>query len=440
MRILMILVILLAVLTPGAGRAQDATPATLDAAVATAWSDLLLELVRSSPGFTPPVAARAMGYLGITLWEAVAPGIPGAQSLAGELNEMPPMPNPVFGAAYDWRLVANSAAAGLLRRLFADAGAQQRTAIDGLEASLRSRYAAGQPPDVVRRSLAYGRLVGAAVFAWSRTDGGHEGYMFNFPVQYDPPSGPGLWTPTPPGYQRAMQPFWGENRPFLLADGAECEPPPPPAYDTQPASAMYGDAQAVYTTVRNLTPEQREIALFWADDPTLTATPPGHSWAIATQVLRDEGATLAQAAETYARLGVAVADAFVACWNTKFVYNRIRPLTYIQRVIDPTWNAPIVTDPVQTPPFPEYPSGHSTEAAAAAEVLSALFGDDYVFLDRTQARLGFAPRFFPSFRAAAEEAAVSRLYGGIHFPTGNEAGLAQGACIGQRVADLAFYR
>jgi membrane-associated phospholipid phosphatase len=328
----------------------------------------------------------------------------------------------------------------MMRRLFADAGAQQRTAIDGLEASLRNRYAAGQPPDVVRRSIIFGRLVGAAVFAWSRTDGGHEGSMFNFPVQYDPPSGPGLWAPTPPGYQRAMQPYWGENRPFLLTDGAECQPPPPPAYDTQPASAMYADALAVYGAVRNLTPEQREIALFWADDPTLTATPPGHSWAIATQVLRDEKATLAQAAETYARLGIAVADAFVGCWNTKFVYNRIRPLTYIQQVIDPTWNTPSVLDPVQTPPFPEYPSGHSTEAAAAAEVLRALFGADYGFIDRTQARLGFAPRFFPSFRAAAEEAAISRLYGGIHFPTGNDAGLVQGACVGQRVVDLAFYR
>lgn len=433
------LLLLAATLVPAAGRGQDAHPAALDAAVATAWSDLLLELVRLSPGFTPPVAARAMGYLGVTLWEAVAPGTPGAQSLHGQLNAMPALPQPEPGAAYDWRLVANSAAAGMLRRLFADAGAPQRMAIDGLETSLRIRHAAGLPGAVVRRSIAHGRLVGAAIFAWARTDGGHEGYMFNFPVQYEPPAGPGLWTPTPPAYQRAMQPYWGENRPFLLADGSECQPAPPPAYDTAPDSAMYADALAVYDTVRDLTPEQREIALFWADDPVLTATPPGHSWALATQVLRDEQATLARAAETYARLGIAVSDAFVACWHVKFVYNRIRPITYIQQVIDPAWNTPVLVDPVITPPFPEYPSGHSAEAAAAAEVLSGLFGDRYSLLDRTQARLGFAPRFFPSFRAAAEEAAVSRLYGGIHFPTGNAAGLAQGVCVGQRVAALVFY-
>lgn len=431
---------LLVGLLPGPAAAQPPDPTAIDATVATAWSDLLLELVRSSPGFTPPVAARAMGYLGVTLWEAVAPGIAGAQSLHGQLNDMPQMPAAVAGAEYSWQLVTNSAAAGMLRRLFADAGPGPRAAIDGLEASMRTRLSAGLPFDVVRRSTTYGRLVAATLFAWSRTDGGHEGYMFNFPVQYEPPSGAGLWTPTPPAYQRAMQPFWGENRTFLLEDGAACMPAPPPTYSTAPESDMYQDALAVYETVRNLTPEQREIALFWADDPTLTATPPGHSWAIATQVLRGERASLAQAAETYARLGIGVADAFVACWNAKYLYNRIRPLTYIHRVIDPTWNNPLVTDPVLTPPFPEYPSGHSVEAGAAAEVLTALFGADYAFVDNSQARLGFALRSFPSFRAAAEEAAVSRLYGGIHFPTGNAAGLDQGVCVGQRVVGLAFYR
>jgi hypothetical protein len=188
--------------------------------------------------------------------------------------------------------------------------------------------------------------------------------------------------------------------------------------------------------VRNLTPEQREIALFWADDPNLTATPSGHSVALAAQVLRDEHASLALAAETYARVGIAVADAFIGCWHVKYQYNRIRPIMYIQQVIDPSWNTPTPTDPVITPPFPEYPSGHSTEIAAAAAVLTGLFGEDYLLIDRTQARLGFAPRVYESFHAAAEEAAVSRLYGGIHFRSGNEGGLAQGRCIGARVMAL----
>lgn len=406
-----------------------------NASVATAWFDLILELIRHTPGFSPPVASRALGYAGVTLYEAVAPGVPGAHSLAGQLNALPALPAIEEGAAYHWPSVANSALAGITRRLFTSGSGAQRSAIDGLETSLRKRYIGQVAPDVMQRSIRYGRLIAAAVFTWSRTDGGHEGYMFNTPLDYIAPVGDGLWSPTPPGYLRALQPYWGQNRPLLLASGSECAPPPPPAYSADPSSPMYQEAQEVYDTVRNLTPEQREIALFWADDPNLTATPPGHSVAIGTQILRDENASLAQAAEVYARLGIAVNDAFIGCWNTKYQYNRIRPIDYIRKFIDPNWNKP-PTDPVVTPPFPEYPSGHSTEIAAAGRVLGSLYGEDYVLVDRTQQRLGFAPRVFSSFEAMAEEAAMSRLYGGIHFRSGNEAGLEQGRCIGDRVMQL----
>lgn len=431
-------ILLLAGLPPAGAWAQDAPPPATgeNAAVLTAWFDLIQELIRQTPGFSPPVASRALGYAGVTAYEAVVPGIPGARSLAGQLNELAALPQVQADVAYHWPSVANAAMAGITRRLFANGGGAQRAAIDGLELSLRKRLSLQAPAPVVRRSIQQGRLVAAAIYAWSRTDGGHEGYFFNTPLDFFPPVGEGLWAATPPGYLQALQPYWGQNRPFLLASGGECAPPPPPAYSTDPDSAMYQDAREVYETVRDLTPEQREIALFWADDPNLTATPPGHSIAIASQVLRDENASLALAAEAYARTGIAVADAFIGCWYVKYQYNRMRPIEYIQAVIDPQWNNPLVSDPVITPPFPEYPSGHSTEIAAAATVLTDLFGEDYLLIDRTQERLGFAPRVYASFADAAEEAAVSRLYGGIHYRSGNEAGLAQGKCIGERVAAL----
>lgn len=418
------------------GQQAAATARDYNHSVATAWFDLLLELIRNTPGFSPPVASRALGYAGVTLYESVVPGIPDAASLAGQLNGLAQLPQPEVGVEYHPPSVANAALAGITRRLFAGSGSAQRAAIDGLEFNLRMRFADQAPPDVIRRSIRHGRLVAAAIFAWSRTDGGHEAYFFNTPQDYVAPTGEGLWSPSAPGYLRPLQPYWGQNRPLVLADGSECAPAPPPAYSDDPDSSMYQEAKEVYDTVRNLTPEQREIALFWSDDPHLTATPPGHSIALATQVLRDGNAPLALAAETYARLGVAVADAFIGCWSVKYQYNRIRPIDYIQQVIDPAWNNPTPTDPVITPPFPEYPSGHSSEIAAAAAVLTSLFGDDYLLIDRTQERLGFAPRVFPSFIAAAEEAAMSRLYGGIHFRSGNEAGLAQGRCIGERVMGL----
>ena len=397
---------------------------------------MILELIRQTPGFSPPVASRALGYAGVTLYESVVPGIPGATSLVGQLNDLDSLPQVKPRTDYHWPSVANAGLAAITRRLFASGDGAQRAAIDGLEINLRKRFASQAPPNVIRRSIQQGRMVAAAIYAWSRTDGGHEGYMFNTAADYVTPIGEGRWSRTPPGYLQPLQPYWGQNRPLLLDSGAECAPPPPPAYSTDPNSPMYQEAKEVYETVRNLTPEQREIALFWSDDPNLTATPPGHSIALATQVLRDENASLALAAETLARVGMAVSDAFIACWNVKYEYNRIRPIEYIQKVIDPKWNNPAPTDPVITPPFPEYPSGHSTEIGAAAAVLTALFGDNYLLVDRTQERLGFAPRVYPSFDAAAEEAAMSRLYGGIHFRSANEAGLAQGRCIGSKVMAL----
>lgn len=407
-----------------------------DHGIATAWFTLIEELVRQAPGFTPPVASRAMGYAGVTLYEAIAPGMLTSPTLAGRLNGLDWTPPAEIDAAYHWPLVANSALAAINRRLFAHGGASVRGAIDALEKSVRTRYDRDLPADVVHRSIMRGREVAATIFEWSKHDGGHEGYLYNFPLTYQPPQGDGLWVPTPPSYQRAMQPYWGQNRPFALPDADACPLPAPPVYSTDAASDTYTEAWEVYTTVTNLSPAQRETALYWADDPTLTATPPGHSLAIATEALRQEGASLELAAETYALLGMAMADAFIVCWRDKFIYNRIRPITYIQQVIDPTWNAMSITDPVNTPPFPEYPSGHSTEAGAMATVLTALFGNEYAFTDYNVERLGFTPRTYGSFWEAAEEAAMSRLYGGIHFHSANALGLAQGQCVGEYVNQL----
>lgn len=426
-------VICLALLLPAPSSAQNRDAllpaAAYDHSVATAWFDLLNELVRQSPGFTPPVASRAMGYASVTLYEAIQPGMTGYRSLAGQLHGLAWLPAAQPDAGYHWPLVANSALASINRRLFAHGGAAVRGSIDALEATIRARYETTAPAEVLRRSTARGRAVAAAIFAWSKSDGGHEGALYNFPLTYQPPQGEGMWVATPPKDQRAMQPFWGANRPFALPAPDACLPAALPPFSTDPASAEYGEAWELYTTVKNLTPAQRETALYWSDDPTLTATPPGHSLAIATQVLRQEHATLALAAETYARVGIALADAFIACWDAKFHYNRLRPITYIQRFIDPAWNTTAITDPVYTPPFPEYPSGHATEIGAAATVLSALFGDSYTFTDHSQERLGFAPRTYASFWDAAEEAALSRLYGGIHYRSANEQGLAQGQCV-----------
>jgi hypothetical protein len=396
----------------------------VDAEVATAWFERALDLVRTTPGYSPPVASRALGYTGATLYEAVVPGMEGYRSLLGG------MPEAGRNDAYDWPAVANAALAAILRRLFATAPTGQLAAVTALEERFADRFRAGLPPGVFGRSVRRGQELAAAVFERSRADGGHKGYARNFPA-YEPPVGPGLWVPTPPGFLPALQPFWGLNRCLAIATGAEHSPGDHPAYSEDPASAFFAEALETYEAVTNLIAEQEAIARFWSDDPGTTATPPGHSVAITTQVLRQQGASLAAAAEAYARVGMAVADAFVACWHQKYVYNLLRPVTYINRLIDRDWLPLLVT-----PPFPEYPSGHSVQSGAAFQVLTDLFGDDYAFVDHTHDGRGLAPRSFASFVDAAQEAAISRLYGGIHFRAAIDNGLSQGSQIGRAVSAL----
>lgn len=404
---------------------------SFDAEVPTAWFDLSLILVRDTAGYSPPVASRSFGYAGVTLYEALVPGMPDHRSLVGQLSGLSALPQAGKNRAYHWPTVANSALAEILRSLFPTASATNLAAIDDLEEEFADECSPTLPRGVFNRSVNRGRAVADAVFDWSTSDGGHEGYLNNFPP-YDRPVGPGLWVPTPPGFLPGLQRFWGSNRTFALASGADCPPGDPTPYSEDPASQFFAEAIEVYDTVNNLTPEQETIALYWSDDPVTTFTPPGHSVSMLTQVLRNLGSGLDVAAEAYAKVGMAAADAFISCWHVKYVYNLLRPVTCIQNLTDPAWLPLRIT-----PPFPEYTSGHSTQSGAWAQVMTDLFGL-MAFTDHSHDARGFAPRSFDSFLEAAEEAAVSRLYGGIHFRPANERGVTQGRCVGQAVSALQF--
>jgi hypothetical protein len=183
----------------------------------------------------------------------------------------------------------------------------------------------------------------------------------------------------------------------------------------------------VYDVGRALTEEQRQTVLYWADNPGQTGTPVGHWLAIGSQLVTQLRLSSQQAAELFVLVTLAQADAFIAIWHEKYRLSVIRPVTYIRRYIDSTWTPAIVT-----PPFPEYPSGHSGQSASAATVLTTLLGP-VTFEDSTDLALGHPVRRYGSFQEAADEAAESRLYGGIHFPMGNENGKALGRCVGRMV-------
>jgi hypothetical protein len=409
-----------AVLTAGANAAQPRE-------VLERWYGLTLELVRHTPTYSPPVASRSFAYLGVTAFEAVATGSSDMHSLAGQLNGLKPVPQRETGKIYEEALVLHAAMAFAAQNFFENTGPTGQRALASLEAKLRTEASAVLPEDVALRSEDYGRAVAKHILAWSQDDGGAVIENMGFPLRYELTIGASHWVPTSlvAQQQKPLLPNWGKNRTFAMPDGATCDLPPPPAYSEEKSSQFYKEALEVFETRQKLNPEQRAIARFWSDDPMLSPTPPGHWISIALQIFERNNTALDKSVDVLARLGIAEADSFIGCWNTKFQYDLLRPVTYVRRLMDPKWESLL-----NTPPFPEYPSGHSTQSGAAAVVLTKMFGENFAFSDATHERDGIKPRAFPSFWAAAEEAGISRLYGGIHFRAAIERGLEQGRCIG----------
>jgi hypothetical protein len=413
--------------------ARAAAPEDGGGEILRRWYHLVLRLVRHTPTYSPPVASRSFAYLGVAAYQAVASGSTSLISLEGQLNGLAGLPARKSGESYSDAVIIHCVMAGAVKSFFGNTGPTGQRVMAATEKKLKAGALAGVPGDVAARSLAYADALMAAILAWSEGDGGAVVENMGFPMDYKLTQGDANWVPTSAIRQQQfpLLPAWGNNRTFAMPNGASCGLPPPPAYSEDPSSAFYGEALEVYQTVKSLTPEQEVIARFWSDDPMLSPTPPGHWISIANDILAQQQAGLDRTAEVMMRLGVAMADAFIGCWNAKFQYDLLRPVTYIRKVIDPKWEPLLIT-----PPFPEYPSGHSTQSGAAAIVLTSLFGDGFAFSDTTHERDGFAPRSFGSFEAAAQEAGISRLYGGIHFRAAIERGIAQGKCIGQHAVGL----
>ena len=418
----------------GVNGAEAAQPSQVQPQeVLRSWYKLALKLVRHTPTYSPPVASRSFAYLGVTAFEAAATGSSDLKSLAGQLNGLAAPPQREPGKLYDEAVVIQSAMAAAAQNFFENTGPTGQRAIAALEAKLRAEISLSIPADIVARSEDYGKAVAAHIFKWSRGDGGAVVENMGFPYHYQLIAGPAHWVPTSliAQQQQPLLPDWGKNRPFAMPNVAACELPFPPIYSEDKTSEFYKQALEVAEIKKNITPEQRAIARFWSDDPMLSPTPPGHWVSIGLQILERDHADLGRSADVLVRLGVAGADAFIGCWHTKYTYDLLRPVTYIRRLMDPNWESTMTT-----PPFPEFPSGHSTLSGAEATVLTGFFGDNVAFEDMTSQSDGLKPRAFASFWAAANEAALSRLYGGIHFRAAIERGLEQGRCIGGYVNAL----
>ena len=401
----------------------------LPSGTAREWMSLIMDRVKADV-INPPQASRIYAYTGLALYEAALPGMKQRKSLGKSLNDMPKMPNANGPDRVDWPAAQAAAISRVAQDLFAGRSASL-AAVSGLrDAQLAARTAAGISPGDIAASIAFGEEIGAAINTWAAADN----FAATRGLPFTPPVGPQFWVPTSgaPATTPPAEPYWGTLRPFTLPSHDACAPQPPEPYSEAPSSSFYAQANTVRTTEQSLTDEQKQIALFWADNPGQTANPPGHWIAIVTSL--SAASSLTDASELYALIGLAVADAFISCWKTKYAFNLVRPETYIQRIIDPAF-----TPFIPTPQFPEYPSGHSTSSGSASTLLTGILGN-VSFVDTTHVARGFPPREFDTFTQAAEEAAVSRLYGGIHYPMGNNNGLQQGRCVGNFVIDRARTR
>ena len=370
------------------------------------WNTTLLNAIRTA-ATNPPMAARNLAMVQVAMYDAIDAIQPGHALY--DLAIAPPRGASAIAAA-------DQAAYQVAASLYPGQG--------GTLAATLAETLSIIPPGVGRaRGIAFGRAVGDAILTQRADDGA------NTTVPLPTATGPGAYVPTPPKFAPYLAPQFAFVRPFSMTSPSQFLPPPPPALGsaTYEADLKYTESLgAVDSTTR--TPDETAAAHFWSDLSGTSFTPPGHWNQIAQDTALTARMPLAAEARMFATLDIALADAGIASWNAKYVYDRWRPVTAIRATDDPTW-----TPLWATPPFPSYTSGHSAFSAAAATVLDSFFGTHYAFTDRGDPTEALPSREFSGFDQAAAEAGMSRIWGGIHFRSDNTAGLAQGAAVGEYV-------
>lgn len=394
--------------------------------IAVEWMDLLYRLVESE-SLSAPAAARVYGYGGVVLYETVVNGMPENFSLAGQIQGLPLMSIPDDDAVLDWPTVANAAMAVVTPHLFNNPSETTLASIVDKRDALIALREEEVEPTILEDSLAYGEIIGNELIEWIADDG----YAETIDQDYElPTGGPEIYVLTNPDIA-PIDPYWGTLRPLVMFYPEVCNQPLNVPYSEEIDSTFYAQALEVKNVADNRTEEQEEIARFWVDTPGITGAPSGHWVSIQNQLVEQLDLNLQQAVGMYVQVNMALSDAFISAWVLKYEVMLLRPETYIQQNIQRNWQ-PYVSSPA----FPEYPSGHSVVSGAAAEVLTHLFGQ-VAFTDRTHIIYGHEPlqRSFRSFEHAEQEAAFSRMSGGIHYRVAIENGVRQGRCVGRQVIE-----
>jgi hypothetical protein len=393
-------------------------------------NERLLDIVMEDL-FNPPVASRVYAYPNIAAYEVLASGNPALQSLNGQIKHLPLLkcedPNINFSVAAEVAFITVARKLVFSEKLINEFEAEERKNWSSLV----------NDGDILQSSVDFGKNAGMQIIDWAMKDN----YVTVKTLQrYELEEGLDKWRPTAPEYTNALEPNWSEMRPLVMDSSSLIQPLPPVPYSEKKNSAFYKIADDVYRTIKDPDTTQRAVASFWDCNPNISfseghitvfvhkISPGGHWIKIAGQACMNLNFDELKTAETYTLLTIGLYEGFLSCWTAKFKLNTIRPETYIQRIIDPKFHPYI-----QTPPFPEYPSGHSVISATASTILTHIIPQPYAFTDSSEIYINLPPRSFNSFADAAREASLSRFYGGIHFMPALDNGALQGESVGRFV-------
>jgi len=390
--------------------------------------------------FSPPVASRNYVYTAIAAYEAGRFLDSTYISLAGQVNGMPEINEPDETKTYAFGIAANIALLKTAKNyIFSEDKMDAH-----LESYMQEIQALNIDPKIVTNSVEYGEAVADQIIAWSNTDNYKETRSY---PKYSINDDVARWKPTPPGYHEGIEPHWSQIRTFVIDSAAQFTPEVPTEFSLDENSQFYQEMMEVYAVVNNISEEEKAIASFWDCNPYVLnvtghvmhaskkITPGGHWIGITKIACQKAEASLVKSLEAYALTSLALADGFISCWDEKYRSNLTRPETVINEHIDKDW-----LPTLQTPPFPEYTSGHSVISTAAATALTSIFGDNFSFKDDTELEFGLPVREFDSFYDASQEAAISRLYGGIHYRPAIENGVIQGRLLGNYVIENIKFR
>ncbi len=388
--------------------------------------------------FTPTVASRIYVYPNIAFYECIRQDEPSLLLIAEKLNgklilpkfSKATSPNNFVSACISFAYVAQSLVGTEYkienwRNKFTDSLMKEGD-------SIKSKHA-----------IEYGRQVADSIIKWTKND---DYLKSRGMMRYVITNKPGDWQPTPQDYAQGLEPHWNTIRPLTLKNASQFSPKEKLVFNKSKTSAFYKTMLETYRISKNLDTTQKAIALYWDDNPNVSVnmghlnyfvhkiSPGGHWLMIAKQACEQKNIDVVKSAQIYALTAIGIFDGFISCWDEKYRTNLVRPITIINRMVDKNW-----TPYIQTPPFPEFTSGHSVVSNAAATILTTLLGDKFLFTDKTEIPFGQGVRTFKSFYEAALQSSTSRVYGGIHYPETARISVQQGKTIGKYVLNVLYF-